>query len=175
MPWELRNVTLADGQPISMVHAGSFHDDPFHQTVFPGVSFEKDYEGALARWQRNFGDETAHYKVVVDVASGEAVSCAKWGLGFTDLAPNILLLSPAAKKWRQRQRNLRTSMISSRQASRTRFKLCVRGFSESSLIFVRCPCPIEQVSTDTLNYIDLKLLGTLPAHRGKDAASLQLE
>jgi hypothetical protein len=66
-------------------------------------------------------------------------------------------------------------MMPLRQTSQTRSGLRAREFSESGRIFVRCPRPTEQLLVNTLNRIDLELLGTLPAHHGKGAASLQLE
>ncbi len=78
MPFELRDVDFADGVEMQHVYISAFFDDKFNQTLFPGMSYDQLVNGAISRWQRNYGDLSGHYKKVVDTETGKIVSYSKW-------------------------------------------------------------------------------------------------
>jgi hypothetical protein len=89
MPLQLYDATLADGAAIANVYVSAFIDDPFHMTLYPSVSFERQVSGVLSRWPRNYANSSARYKTVVDTTTGETVSYSKWSFGFTDAAKEL--------------------------------------------------------------------------------------
>jgi len=84
MRLELQDVKFRDGDAIAYVSISAFFNDPFQQTLFPGMSFDNQVAGIKSRWPRNCGDMSAHYKKVVDTETGEVVSYSKWGFSSTN-------------------------------------------------------------------------------------------
>ena len=84
MPFELQEVSFADGEQIAYVYISAFFDDPFMKTLYPGVPFEKQVAGAMSRWPTNYGDISSHYKKVIDTVTGNIVGYSKWSFANTD-------------------------------------------------------------------------------------------
>ena len=84
MPLQFQDADFNDGKAISKVYISAFFDDPFQKSLYPGMPFEKQIAGAISRWPNNYGDISAHYKIVIDTDSGEVVSYSKWSFAFTD-------------------------------------------------------------------------------------------
>jgi hypothetical protein len=74
----LGDVRFSDGDEMAHVYISAFWNDPFHQSLFPDMPFEKQVAGVISRWPRNFGDLSALYKKVVDTETGDIVSYSKW-------------------------------------------------------------------------------------------------
>jgi hypothetical protein len=84
MSFRLQDADFKDGKAIANVSISAFFDDPFQKSLYPGMPFEKQVAGVMSRWPNNYGDISAHYKIVVDTDSGEVVSYSKWTFAFTD-------------------------------------------------------------------------------------------
>ncbi|KAH7336224.1 hypothetical protein BKA65DRAFT_29898 [Rhexocercosporidium sp. MPI-PUGE-AT-0058] len=83
MPLLLQDVQFADGPAICNIHISAFFDDPFQQTLFPNMTFEKQLADMNARWPGDYGDTSFTWKKVVDTNSGEIVGYSKWAFMFT--------------------------------------------------------------------------------------------
>lgn len=84
MPLQLQEADFKDGKAIANVYISAFFDDPFLKSLYPGMPFEKQVAGVISRWPNNYGDISAHHKIVVDIDSGEVVSYSKWSFAFTN-------------------------------------------------------------------------------------------
>ena len=67
--------------PFSMTH--------FRSPCIQGYHLIKQVAVILSRWPNEYGNFSAHYKIVVDTDSGEIVSYSKWEFVFTDAGASL--------------------------------------------------------------------------------------
>ncbi|PMD54260.1 uncharacterized protein K444DRAFT_667850 [Hyaloscypha bicolor E] len=84
MPLQFQEADFKDGKAIANVCISAFFDDPFQKSLYPGKPFDKQVAGVISRWPNNYGDISAHYKVVVDTDTSEVVSYLKSGLSICE-------------------------------------------------------------------------------------------
>jgi hypothetical protein len=89
MPLQFQEADFMDGKAIANVCISAFFDDPFQKSLYPGKPFDKQVAGVISRWPNNYGDISAHYKIVVDTDTGEVVSYSKWSFAFTDAGATL--------------------------------------------------------------------------------------
>jgi len=84
MPLQLQEAGFSDGKAIAFICISAFFDDPFQKSLYPGMPFDEQVAVVFSRWPKDYDDDSAHYKIVVDTDSCEAVSYSKWVLVNTD-------------------------------------------------------------------------------------------
>jgi hypothetical protein len=84
MPLQLQDADFKDRKANANIYISAFFNDPFQKSLYPGMPFDKQVAGVFSRWPNNYGDISAHHKIVVDTDSGEIVSYSKWVFAFTD-------------------------------------------------------------------------------------------
>jgi hypothetical protein len=89
MPLQFQEADFMDGKAIANVCISAFFDDPFQKSLYPRKPFDKQVAGVISRWPNNYGDISAHYKIVVDTDTGEVVSYSKWSFAFTDAGATL--------------------------------------------------------------------------------------
>lgn len=88
MPLQLQDAGFIDGKAIANIFVSAFFDDPFRKSLYPGMSFDKQAAVVFSRRSNEYGNISAHYKIVVDTDSGEIVSYSSgnlslWMRGFS--------------------------------------------------------------------------------------------
>jgi hypothetical protein len=89
MPLHLQDADFNDGKAIANIFVSAFFDDPFQKSLYPGISFDQQVAVVFSRWPNEYGNMSAHYKIVVDTDSGEIVSYSKWEFVFTDAGASL--------------------------------------------------------------------------------------
>ncbi|KAF7515107.1 hypothetical protein G7054_g14759 [Neopestalotiopsis clavispora] len=158
MPLELQHVDFADGPAMQRAYIDAFYGDEFNKTLFPGMSYDQLLEGAISRWPRNYGALGAHYKKVVDTNTGEIVSYSKWAFANTQAGGQL-----------PKQTGIPEGYVAS--PPRT-----PEGLDDPFAIKFTERCHAAQSKyVGDRPMLELKMIGTVPAHERRGAASLMLE
>ncbi|KAN0106282.1 hypothetical protein V8E51_009158 [Hyaloscypha variabilis] len=157
MPLQLQEAGFSDGKAIAFICISAFFDDPFQKSLYPGMPFDEQVAVVFSRWPKDYDDDSAHYKIVVDTDSCEAVSYSKWVLVNTDAGG-------AFKKPTDLSENSKPDPTP-----------ILKGLNSSfAMEFAKRMCEIRDRILGDRPRLQLKMLGTLPSCQRRGAACLHL-
>ncbi|CZR60204.1 uncharacterized protein PAC_10100 [Phialocephala subalpina] len=157
MPLELQEVDLSDSPALANVQISAFFNDPFQKSLYPGMSFESQLVGLIARWPANYHDFVGHWKKVIDTETGEVVSWSKWAFEFTDAGAELQGPTGFPKDFKLEP------LTSPKGLNEQLSTEIARKFRES-----------RERHLGERPQLQLKLMVTLPSCQRRGAASLQL-